>query len=135
MCDFLDPNNWDLTTPERRIYLDERNLDLYAVVDEEDYVWAIQWHWKWKQSKRSTLIYALRCPRGSRAVVDGGVALTYYLHIEIMKRIDPDPPSDHILVDHRNGKSLICRRKNLRWSTVGMNTANRSGSAERELYV
>lgn len=130
--DWADPNTWDLSQPERRIYIDERDLDLYAIVDEIDYQWAIQWRWKWKRSKSSTLIYAKRTSRSEHK----GPSFDLYLHIEIMKRAEPSPPCPkHRLVDHRNGKSLDCRRKNLRWATFEMNTANRPGSIERAMHA
>lgn len=122
MHDFLDPNTWKDEPHEHRIYLNERDLDVHALVSEEDYQWAIQWRWKFKRSKRSTLLYAKRTTRDFH----GGPTYDLYLHIEIMKRIEPTPPSDkHDLVDHWNGKSLDCRRTNLRWATFEMNMENR----------
>lgn len=118
----LDPRFMCFTLPERRIYLAENDLDIFAIVDEEDYAWAQQWRWKYKQSKRSTLLYAKRTTRsgGDRDSFD------LYLHIEICKRAHgPAPTSMHAHVDHADRDSLNCRRGNVRWYTFAQNMANR----------
>jgi len=135
LLDFFDPNTWQCEPHEFRIYLDDRATH-WAVVDEEDYHWAIRWRWNLKQSggRRGFKPYARRAvstyyPDGSRLGSD-----SVYLHIEIMKRSGVPPPSpNHILVDHRNGKSLNCRRSNLRWATYGMNNQNVNGRYAADL--
>lgn len=112
---------------EHRIYLDDRG-DEYAIVDAVDYQWAIQWRWNAKRDPNGK-VYARRAI--SETV--GGQRLstkTLYLHIEIMKRKKKRRPSKHHLVaDHRNGKSLDCRRSNLRWATYQQNNRNLYGVA------
>lgn len=109
-------------THEHRIYGDNK-ASIWAVVDAIDYDFAIRHRWN-----------VLRRPRGGlymrRAVgenANGQRLRTYtvYLHVEIMKRTGIEPPSpEHIIVDHRNGKTLDCRRSNLRWATPKQNRAN-----------
>lgn len=125
MCDFLDPNNWDLALPQRYIYGDDR-AQVYATIDEDDYWHFTKYKWTTKRSPCGKLY--LRRAVGENA---HGVRLrttTLYLHIEIMKRKDPNRPCPkHTLVDHRDGDSLNCRRRNLRWATPLMNNRNRFG--------
>lgn len=125
MIDFLNPNNWDLSLPERRIYGDD-NAQVYAVVDEEDYWYFTKYKWTIKKSNERKLY--LRRAVGENA---DGLRLrtfTLYLHIEIMKRKNPNRPCPkHTLVDHRDGDSMNCRRRNLRWATPLMNNRNRFG--------
>lgn len=131
-----DPNNWDTLhlrelQREHRIYLDDRGAE-YAIVDPIDYQWAVQWRWNALRDKSGN-VYARRAV--SETV--GGVRLrtsTAYLHVEIQKRTKKQRPSRfHVLVDHRNGKSLDCRRSNLRWATPSMNTRNQWGRTPRDL--
>jgi hypothetical protein len=129
-----DPSTWVFPEHEFRIYADDR-AQIYAVVDEADYHWAIQWRWSWKPSRRfgDTKFYLRRAVGENQS----GFRLrtyTLYLHIEIQKRTGVLPPSPaHKLVDHRNGLSLNCRRENLRWATHSMNSLNRFGSHPHDL--
>lgn len=112
---------WDQDpTPLRhqhRIYGDNRE-SVFALIDEEDYHWAVQWSWGPKLSRGGSKIYLYRHSRG----------VSYYLHKEIMKRNEPEPPSpEHTIADHRNGQSLDCRRANLRWATPSQNSLNING--------
>jgi len=121
--DPLDPNLIDFSPPERRIYGDDR-AQTWHVVDEEDYFYLLQWTWSPKFTNCRQGKYYLR--RSQRL---GSAVLTVYLHIEVMRRSGVIPPSSaHILVDHRNGDSTICRRGNLRWATSKLNRQNRYGS-------
>lgn len=130
MCEFLDPNTIDFTAPERRIYGDD-NAQVYAVVDEEDYWHFTKYKWTTKKSRGGPEgKFYLRRAVGENANNIRLRTYTLYLHIEIMKRKDLERPcSAHTLVDHRDGKSLNCRRSNLRWATPTMNNRNRFGSA------
>ena len=122
---FVD-DEWCLVDDyEYRIYLDDR-LDSYAVVDFEDYQWATKWRWhiSYWNGKPYVRRSASQWKFGVRQT-----AISYYLHIEIIKRFDPFQPTvRHKLVDHRDGDSLNCRRSNLRWATHRMNVLNIRGS-------
>ena len=112
-----------MTEPhEYRIYLDDRAIH-YAIVDEEDWHYFSQWLWVPKISRGGWKMYARR----AKAIWEDGVKLkttSLYLHVEIMKRMEPPPTVFHTMVDHKNGDSLNCRRKNLRWATPRMNRMN-----------
>jgi len=127
--DMWDPNTWDLAPSLRRIYLDDK-ASLFCLVDEEDYLWALQWRWQPKTHYRTRKIYACRTTRTSRSSGNYSV----YLHIEIHKRSGVIKPSEHHkLVDHRNGDERDCRRGNLRWATPSMNSRNRFGAMPHDL--
>lgn len=131
MFDMWDPNNWNLEPQHYRVYGDVA-ASLFAEVDEEDYQWAIQWLWHHKWSRGHRKVYICR---QLTARYGNGVRFnsTVMLHIEIMKRTGIAPPSPlHTLVDHRDGKSLNCRRYNLRWATHSMNRTNIGGASGDE---
>ena len=123
--DIFNPNNWDALrhAHECRIYLDD-NATNYVILDEVDYLWAIQWRWnllRYHSGGRAEKWYARR----AISLYNDGVRCgtqTVLLHIEIMKRTGIEPPTPaHTLVDHLNDKSLDCRRVNLQWATHAMN--------------
>lgn len=127
--DPLDPRHLDFDAErEWRIYADDR-AQVYALVDREDYEHFSRWLWKPKQSRGGKL-YLKRDPgRG------GFYRKALYLHIEIMKRAsDGPPPLGCTIVDHRNGNSLDCRRRNLRWATPRMNRLNRHGCMPEDFF-
>jgi hypothetical protein len=96
--------------------------DVFAVVDEEDFVWASQWKWSAKPSKNRKKLYA--CRTGYYA----GRDISVFLHKAICLRAHGKPPSpSHIITDHINGNSLDCRRSNLRWATPSENRQNYAG--------
>lgn len=134
MIDFFDPNNWLTPEPwEWRLYLDD-TASIYALVDEIDWRWAINWRWNVKRCKRLKE-YARRAVSTYNEDKTRKGARSIYLSVEIMKRTGIVPPSSaHTIVDHRNGKSLDCRRHNLRYYTVGQNNRNRFGSHATELF-
>lgn len=120
--DWLDPNTWGVDLPYRALWIDPlRNL--FAIVDREDYDWALQWTWSSTPSKRGENIYVTRSTRLEGA---NGPQTKLYLHKEILKRTFALPPSpEHIIADHINANSLDNRRRNLRWATPSGNAINR----------
>ena len=127
--DFLDPNTWVIEPHEFRVYGDDR-AQLWVVVDEEDYQWALQWRWCFKFSRKTYL-------RRAVAIWENRVkikTISIYIHVEIMKRTGIVPPSPrHVIADHRDGDEFNCRRSNLRWATHSMNSLNRKGSHPHDL--
>ena len=112
-------------THEHRIYLDDREAE-WAIVDQDDYAYFSRWRWNMKRGRTN---YA------RRAIGNGAKKKTLYLHVEIMKRWKNPPSEKHCTVDHRNGNSLDCRKKNLRWATIQQNNRNVNGVEARQLYV
>lgn len=135
--DMWDPNTWDLSEPERRIYGDDK-ASIWAIVDEIDYEWAQRYRWcpnvkKSRGDPTKTKTYLRRAVGENHQ----GIRLrtyTLYLHTEILKRAEPNPPSKrHVIADHRDGVEMNCRRSNLRWATHSMNSFNRFGSMPHDL--
>lgn len=108
--------------PPQRIYGDD-TLELFALVDAEDYLWACQHRWHVRYDKRGKKPYLVR----SAHYRENGVRVhrTLWLHVEVMKRIAPRTSVWHTIADHRDGDSLNCRRANLRWATPSENAKNR----------
>ena len=133
--DPFDPNTWPIQTHEFRIYGDD-NAQTWAVVDEVDYLWAVQWRWcgKFSRPDKYYLRRAWRPPPGPNELASSIQPITLLLHVEVQKRTGVKPPSSaHRLVDHRNGNSKDCKRSNLRWATDGMNGKNRYGKYPTDL--
>lgn len=129
--DWLDPNNWHPIDHEFRIYGDD-NAQTWAVVDQDDYDWAIRYRWNWARKRNG--LYMRRGVSLYNAGQRAGTK-TVYLHIEVMKATGIEPPSpDHLLVDHRDGDTTNCRRRNLRWATYEMNGKNKLGKFSSELW-
>lgn len=123
--------------PYRPIYLDDTG-ELFAIVDEIDYAWAVQWKWRVKFSKdrsngRPLKAYATRSGRiGGR----GGRNVSLFLHKQILQRTGEMPPtSAHIIGDHKDGNSLNCRRGNLRWATPQQNRENFNGYHAKQIRM
>jgi hypothetical protein len=127
-----DPNTWQPTDHEFRIYGDDQ-AQTWAVVDEIDYHWAIQWRWNWKRSPCGKMY--LRRAVGENANGQRLRTYTLYLHVEILKRTGVQPPSPlHTIADHRDSNSHNNRRNNLRWLTPKQNGRNRFGRHATDLF-
>lgn len=119
-------NPFDLHTPPdlepRRLWLDDRE-HRFCILDPEDYAWAIRWRWGAKPNSRGRKFYAYRAKTwrvgGEKRVQ------SEYLHVEIMRRVEPPPTPRHTMVDHINGNSLDNCRDNLCWVTPRQNARNR----------
>jgi len=131
--DPFDPNTWALQAAhEYRIYGDDRE-GVWAIVDEIDYHWAVQWRWSTKVSRGGKKKYLFR-PTSIPGVSSQNVRQSIYLHVAIMERAQPEKPSpSHTISDHRDGQSLNCRRMNLRWATRSMNQRNIHGRYGHDL--
>lgn len=79
----------------------------HAKVDDDVFVWASRLNWRLSGGRKKRYVYCTR---------DGQ---TIYLHREVMG----NPKG--MLVDHRFGDTLDCRRKNLRLATYAQNAANK----------
>lgn len=120
----------DDPTPEPhefRIYADDM-AQTWAVVDQIDYQWAIQWRWhinKPHPSRNGTKQYLVRSNSSGRNYRGP----KFYLHIEIMKRKGIQPPDpEHRLVEHLDDNEHNCKRENLDWITPKNNrTASKKG--------
>jgi hypothetical protein len=127
MADPFDPSEWDVPdTHTHCIYTDDR-AQCWAVVDYEDYLWAVQWKWKLKAARGGRKFYVCRTASFKDSTGKWRDS-TWFLHVEIMKRTGIQKPTPfHDITDHRDGVSLNCRRYNLRWATASMNRRNING--------
>lgn len=138
ISDFFDPNTWQQDNHEFRIYADDYGND-YAVVDEIDYHYLIQWRWKlkksriWPGSKKQKAYLARTAHIGSSR--EARVCPTLFLHTEVIERSGAVRPKTdkHLIVDHADGDEFNCKRKNLRYATIAFNNKNIFGSHERML--
>lgn len=105
--------------PYRPIWLDPAE-GLFAIVDVDDYAWAMQWLWLPKPNSRGKKFYAYRKQR------IGVVSASVWLHKEVLLRADPAGRTRRRKIgDHKDGESLNCRRRNLHWATILENNRNR----------
>lgn len=134
-----DPNTLFTSVDEpKRIYGGDPDLSIFAKVDEEDYYWAIQWRWSPKKSRGGKKIYLrrnihvrlgpdYRCDETGN-IIRNRLQQNLFLHVAIIQRAGLVPPTEkHVIVDHRNGDGLDCRRENLRWATRSQNNKNING--------
>jgi len=117
--DDWDPNTWTAYKHEHRIYANDA-ASIYAVVDEVDYQFFSYWRWSWKASRGGNKIYLYRTLN-----LANDIHTSLYLHVAIMVAKGVEKPSPlHTIADHRDGNSLNCLRRNLRWATPSMNRRN-----------
>lgn len=122
--DEWDPNTWELDWPS---YVYSTNSDHRAEVDFEDYAFVVRWLWRFKPSKGQSMLSNNGYLCRSAWVYPDGVKknTSLYLHVEIMKRVEPPPSMFHTQVDHLDRNRLNCRRSNLRWSLPSDNQKNK----------
>lgn len=127
--DFFDPRTWEPEEDCKRIWLDPNN-GIFCIVDNVDYLWALQWTWKAVADKTGKKFYAVRQTRLHGAK---GPQTTVYMHKVILERKgDRQPTEKHTIGDHLDGESLNNRRDNLRWATRSENNKNLYGVAARQ---
>ena len=125
----------------RYLSLSDR-IDCHAMLDAIDYEWARSigrkpyvgvWYHTYGSGSINPETGVIDRPDGiyARKVV-GGVML--WLHREICIREHGPPPLDNWVPDHKNGFTLDCRRKNLRWCSRSDNAKNIAGTELREQY-
>lgn len=129
-----DPNTWDCWQLPAPHYIYGDNMaQTWAMVDDVDYQWAIQWLWHINEpapGRKGRKRYMCRNTSNGRR---WGPKL--YLHVEIKKRTGRAPPSElHTQVDHKNGNELDCRRANLIWATVKQNAKTRKRKRGRRVH-
>ena len=144
---FFDPNTWQQDDYEYRIYADDY-ANVYAIVDQIDYQYLIQWRWRLKQSRvhKGTTKFKFYLARTGHETIgldtfDDGRRIqsrrqsTIFLHTIVMERKGtPKPKTDKkLIVDHADGDSFNCRRNNLRWATISFNNKNINGSHHKML--
>lgn len=125
MLEDWDPNELDLNWPS---YVHSTNSEHRALVDYEDWLFVCRWQWRFKPSKRqgmggkdylcrSAWVYPVDAPKFNTSL---------WLHVEIMRRVEPPPSMFHTQVDHIDRNRMNCTRANLKWATVQENNKNKA---------
>lgn len=146
--DPFDPRTWDPEPAPDATYaicLSNR-WDLHVLLDYQDYLWAKDWLWchtygsgrisptTWT-IERPDSIYARRSVQIDGFLPSGRPRYgNLFLHCEILTRWKGPRPRNRI-GDHRNGNTLDCRRRNLRWATKSQNSMNVPGSRIRKRFL
>jgi len=96
----------------------------FAIVDEDDYEWLMQWKWCYRFNGNDYAIRGIRTPESKKGNV---TRTTIQMHRAILKT----PNGMH--TDHINGNGLDNRKSNLRICTQSQNLKNqkkRKGSSK-----
>src|ERR1700757_1727388 len=88
-----------------------RGKGKFALVDDEDYEYLMQWTWHWVPRKNNDG-YAVR------TTTVKGKSVTHYMHRDIMKT------PKGMETDHRKGSTLNNQKYNLRIATTTQNSWN-----------
>lgn len=91
----------------------------FALVDDSDYEWAMQFRWHASWSKPTRSYYAKR-----NVVLAEGKHTTFYMHRELLGLERGDKRRG----DHEDRNTLNCQRSNLRIATPSQNNMNRRGN-------
>lgn len=140
----FDPRSWPVQKDEDVCYISLSNrIDCTAIVNKIDYEWAKYYLWCHTYGsgsynpetwiiERPDSIYARRSVPIEGFTPSGRPRYgNEFLHVEIMKRIQPRPIWGDVC-DHLDGNTLNNKRLNLRWATKIMNNQNRRGSKYRK---
>lgn len=130
MTDMWDPNTWDTSEPEYRIW--DEHLEHYALVDLIDYQWATQWAWSKLWSRGNKKFYLRRavtvilgkddrCEHTGRRI-QNRMTQNLFLHVAIMDRMGLVKPSKRHYAGHVDDNGLNCKRDNLAYITPSQNT-------------
>jgi hypothetical protein len=137
-----NPDEWQ--THEHRIYeapgrepYSDSCFPSYAVVDEEDYAWAVQWGWSRLYSRGNRKFYLRRavtitigeswlCERRGKRIQNRRTE-NLFLHVAILERMGIPKPTPRHIGGHLDDDSLNCRRSNLQWLTPGQNNLTGKG--------
>lgn len=93
----------------------------FAIVDDEDYDYLMQWKWQFTGGKYASRIHREKMGRGA------------YVERIIMHRLVNKTP-DNLYTDHINGDKLDNRKKNLRSCTTSQNNTNRRAYGKSSKY-
>ena len=88
----------------------------FALVDDEDYDYLMQWKWNTEKARKGRRYYAKRAEYDKETQTQK----TIRLHRVIMNVIDPN-----IHIDHKDHDGLNCQKNNMRIATNEQNTRNR----------
>jgi hypothetical protein len=136
ISDWLHPDTLPVERPDDTCYLSlSARWDIHALLDRQDYEWAKRHTWchTYGSGKYLTLPNGVRVIERpnhiyARTTIDG---VTVWLHRLVLGRAAGPPRYVRALGDHLNGRTLDCRRKNLRWATHRMNSRNKPGTRIR----
>lgn len=99
----------------RRVYLDPL-CEVFCLVSEGDYAWAIQWRWQYTWDRHKRIRYA------TRSTHDGPRRIKIYMHKAILIRKGDVPATPaHKIGDHGDSDSLNNQRDNLAYMTASQN--------------